>query len=56
MEFRERAWLSAEIFLGALGLYPEAPSAILIVAHFEASPDLIGREFNPATLEKTSAE
>ncbi|HEY2885912.1 MAG TPA: PAS domain-containing protein [Rhizomicrobium sp.] len=56
MEFRERAWLSAEIFLGALGLYPEAPSAILIVAHFEASPDLIGREFNPATLEKTPAE
>ena len=56
MEFRERAWLSAEIFLGALGLYPEAPSAILIVAHFEASPDLIGREFNPATLEKIPAE
>jgi hypothetical protein len=56
MEFRERAYLSAEIFLGALGLYPEAPSAVLIVAHFEASPDLVGREFNPATLEKIPAE
>lgn len=57
MEFRERAYLSAEIFLGALGIHPESPSAILIVAYFEASPDLIGREFDPAAmLEKIPAE
>jgi hypothetical protein len=56
VEFRERAYLSAEIFLGALGLYPEAPSAILIVAHFEASPDLVGWEFSPAMLEESLAE
>ena len=56
MEFRERAYLSAEIFLGALGIYPESPSAVLIVAHFEASPDLIGREFNPSMLEQIPAQ
>jgi hypothetical protein len=56
MEFRGRAYLNAEIFLGALGIYPEAPSAILIVAHFEASADLVGREFNPAQMENVPAE
>jgi hypothetical protein len=56
MEFRGRAYLSAELFLGALGIYPESPSAVLVVAHFEASADLIGREFNPEQLESIPAE
>ncbi len=56
MEFRERAYLNAEIFLGALGIYPEAPSAVLVVAHFEASPELVGREFSSAMLDEVPAE
>ena len=55
VEFRARSYLSAELFLGAMGLYPEAPSSVLVVAHFEASPDMIGRDFNPAWLESVPA-
>jgi hypothetical protein len=55
VEFRERTYLSAELFLGALGIYPEAPSAILIVAHFEANADMVGRDFDPAWLETPAA-
>lgn len=56
VEFRARSYLSAEIFLGALGIYPESPSAVLIVAHFEASPDMVGRDIDPAWLESVPAE
>ena len=56
VEFRARSYLSAELFLGAMGLYPNAPSAVLVVAHFEASPDMIGRDFNPAWLEGAPAQ
>lgn len=56
VEFRARSYLSAELFLGAMGLYQEAPSSVLVVAHFEASPDMIGRDFNPAWLESVPAQ
>lgn len=46
VEFRNRAYLGAEIFLAPLGVYPESPSAILVVAHFDASPEAVGRDLS----------
>ncbi len=55
VEFRNRAYLGAEIFLGALGLYADSPSAILVVVHFDASPEAMGRDLNQILRETVPA-
>lgn len=55
VEFRNRGYLGAEIFLAPLGLYAEAPSAILLVAHFDASPDAVGRDLSQILRETVPA-
>jgi hypothetical protein len=37
VEYHDRTYLDAEIFLGAMGIFPNAPSSVLVVLHFESN-------------------